>query len=107
MRVIELDGEDWVEDLDAIEALLRALEAPDWHGRNMNALVDSIAAGGINRVEPPYEVRIHGARHMLEGVRSFLDDLARHVGATIDTWPSRIGGRRKVRFVFLNDARAA
>lgn len=105
-RVIDLDGQGWVEELDAIEALLRALEAPDWHGRNMNALIDSIATGGINRVEPPYEVRIHGASSMSEVARTFVVDLARHVGEAIGSWPSRSGGRRKVRFVLLKEPRA-
>ena len=38
------------------DSLLSQLEAPDWHGRNMNALADSIVTGSINKIEPPYRV---------------------------------------------------
>jgi hypothetical protein len=104
VRVIELDGECWADVPDAIEELLKALAAPDWHGRNMNALIDSIAVGSINGIEPPYEIRVHGARRMSSEVRLFLDDLARYVEEAIG-WPGRQGGHRKVRFVFCGEAR--
>ena len=32
--------------------------APDWHGRNFDALRDNIAAGSINAVEVPYRLVI-------------------------------------------------
>jgi hypothetical protein len=35
-----------------------AVGAPDWHGRNFNALRDSIATGQINRIEVPYRLVI-------------------------------------------------
>jgi len=40
------------------DALLAGLGAPDWHGRNVNALVDSMIYGDINAIEPPFAVRI-------------------------------------------------
>lgn len=104
-RILDLDGEGWVEEPDAIEALLMALEAPDWHGRSMNALIDSIAVGGINGIEPPYEIRIHGAGSMPEDARSLVADLARHVEEGIESCSSRSGDRRKVRFVLLKEPR--
>lgn len=106
-RILDLDGEGWVEELDAIEALLMALEAPDWHGRNMNALIDSIALGGINGIEPPYEIRIHGACSMSEDARLFVADLARQVGEGIESWSSRSGGQRKVLFALFKEPRTA
>ena len=30
--------------------------APEWHGRNFDALNDSIASGSINEVEVPYRL---------------------------------------------------
>ncbi|HYM17573.1 MAG TPA: barstar family protein [Micropepsaceae bacterium] len=58
MRQIELDASSWTTVLDFYAALLAALGAPNWHGMNINALIDSMIWGGINAVEPPYTVRI-------------------------------------------------
>ena len=33
---------------------LATIEAPDWHGKNLDALQDSMVNGGINGVAPPY-----------------------------------------------------
>ena len=58
MKLIELDARDWRTVLDFYEALLVALGAPRWHGRNVNALIDSMIYGGINEVDPPYKILI-------------------------------------------------
>ena len=58
MRIIKLDASGWKTLLDFYEALLVALEAPHWHGRNINALIDSMVYGGINGIEPPYTVLV-------------------------------------------------
>ena len=59
MREINLDATDWVTGLDFYAALLPALGAPAWHGESAAAIADSMIAGEINAVEPPYTVRIH------------------------------------------------
>jgi hypothetical protein len=58
MRTIELDAAVWKTALDFYDALLAALGAPMWHGRNINALIDSMIWGGINEVAPPYTIRV-------------------------------------------------
>jgi hypothetical protein len=45
---------------DVYSALFRAWEAPDWHGQNFNALRDSLIVGDINRIEPPFRLKIVG-----------------------------------------------
>jgi len=55
VREIILDASRWRTDVDLIEAVIKGLEGPDWHGRNYNALYDSIVGGSINSIEPPYE----------------------------------------------------
>lgn len=35
---------------------LPKVEAPDWHGRNLDALADSLITGSINGIEPPYTI---------------------------------------------------
>lgn len=60
MKTIEIDGRQWRDPLDFYKGLLAALRAPDWHGRNINALIDSIIVGSINEIEPPYRIRVTG-----------------------------------------------
>lgn len=63
---------DWstVRSLDAFyDVFLRQLGAPPWHGRNLNALFDSIGVGSINQVEPPYTI-------IFKNVQLIPDDLA-------------------------------
>jgi len=60
MRQIELDATGWMSADDFYHALLTALGAPDWHGRNIDALWDSVVTGGINEVEPPFAITVRG-----------------------------------------------
>lgn len=60
MRIIELDARNWRTFGDFYDALLAGVGAPAWHGRSVDALIDSMIWGGINSVEPPYTVRISG-----------------------------------------------
>ena len=50
MRVITLDAINWKNILDFYVDLLAALEAPAWHGRSINALIDSMIWGRINPI---------------------------------------------------------
>ncbi len=59
MKVIDLDASKWSNAIVFYDDLLSALEAPHWHGYNINALIDSVVWGGINALEPPYTVRIY------------------------------------------------
>lgn len=54
MEII-LDGRDWQTEAQFIEAVLTAVDAPYWHGRNYNALRDSFVTGDINGIDPPYD----------------------------------------------------
>jgi RNAse (barnase) inhibitor barstar len=72
MLKLLLNCSSWQTRDDFYDALLATLGAPDWHGRNFNALWDSIGTGGINKVEPPYCFVITGfpalgaeARHVV------------------------------------------
>jgi RNAse (barnase) inhibitor barstar len=58
MKELILDGAEWNNADDFYEAFFRAVGAPSWHGRNFDALVDSIEAGQINAVEVPYRIVI-------------------------------------------------
>lgn len=60
MHQIELDATTWKSKDDFYDAVLSALGAPDWHGRNFDALRDSIVTGDINEVEPPFAITVRG-----------------------------------------------
>jgi RNAse (barnase) inhibitor barstar len=58
MKEFVLDGSMWQTRDDVYDAFFKAVGAPDWHGRNFDALNDSIAAGDINKIEVPYRLII-------------------------------------------------
>jgi len=58
VRELILDGASWRTQDDVYDAFFRAVGAPAWHGRNFNALRDSIATGSINAIDLPYRLLI-------------------------------------------------
>jgi len=73
---IALDGRDWQTEVDFVEAVLAAVDAPSWHGRNYNALRDSFVGGSVNGIEPPYDfiIRMPSVPNpeVAEAVRYFI-----------------------------------
>ncbi|MDR6789332.1 hypothetical protein J2Y58_002703 [Sphingomonas sp. BE138] len=59
--LIRLDARAWQTREHFRAALLPALGAPAWHGRNLNALYAGLVAGE-DRVRPPLMVEIVVAR---------------------------------------------
>ena len=64
MRNIVLNGSSWKTTEDFYDAFLSAVGEPSWHGRNFNALRDSIITGNINEVDLPYKIYISGLSKM-------------------------------------------
>jgi len=64
MRIIDLDATHWKTWEDFYAALLAALGAPDWHGDSVNALVDSMIWGEINKIDPPYRIVVRNVRNL-------------------------------------------
>ena len=58
VQELTLDAGKWQTVGDLYDAFFEAVGAPPWHGRNFDALHDSIVTGNINRVEVPYRIRI-------------------------------------------------
>jgi RNAse (barnase) inhibitor barstar len=90
MHDIELDATNWTTLDDFYKALLSKIGAPKFHGRNINALVDSMIWGGINKVEPPYTIRIRGVAQLPKGVRDHVE-LAR---STLQKGRAEFRGRK-------------
>jgi RNAse (barnase) inhibitor barstar len=82
---LELDAGGWKSADDVYDAFFRAVHAPAWHGRNLDALNDSISTGNINEIEVPYRVVIRNASHAQDAARRMIPtlvDLIRRIEAT-------------------------
>ena len=86
---IALEAYSWTTQDQFYDELLPQLGAPAWHGRNLDALWDSITSGDINRVNPPFEVVLRGLERCPQDLRSHLRrfaelmDEARREGAAV------------------------
>ena len=58
MREIALNDAEWNSKENLCTSFFRAVGAPSWHGRNFDALVDSIETGQINAIEAPDRIGI-------------------------------------------------
>jgi hypothetical protein len=76
MTTIDLDAANWKTPSDFYDALCSALKAPEWHGRSVNAFIDSIIwHDNINGVLPPYSIRIRGIDSAPKAVRTEVEML--------------------------------
>jgi RNAse (barnase) inhibitor barstar len=58
------------------DCFLPQVKAPDWHGRNMDAFRDSIVAGNINEVEPPFCVINTNSEELSDSAREVFNSVA-------------------------------
>ena len=70
---IYLNASGWRQPVEFYDALLPKLKSPDWHGKNLNAIIDSVVYGEINEIEPPLTIRVEGLRQAPEPVRSEVE----------------------------------
>lgn len=77
MRDLVMDGNGWRTKDDVYDSFFRVVGAPPWHGRNFDALIDSIQTGQINEIEVPYRIIICNfdliGPDALEMTRNFVD----------------------------------
>jgi RNAse (barnase) inhibitor barstar len=74
MREVILDGSDWATKDDVYDAFFDVVGAPEWNGRNLDALADSIAGGQINQVEAPYRFVITNYSQIATAVKETTDN---------------------------------
>lgn len=73
MKTLHIDW-DRLPDEDAFyDAILAQMDAPAWHGRNLNALQDSLVVGSISPLGPPFRFEIRGRPFSAEFGAAFLD----------------------------------
>ena len=83
MRLIPLDASKWQTADDVYSDLLAALEAPEWHGRNLNALWDSVTEAAayadlsdfIIGVRPPFRIEVSNAQAASSEARKLLSQI--------------------------------
>jgi RNAse (barnase) inhibitor barstar len=68
-----LDAAGWVRADDVYDAFFAAVGAPSWHGRNLDALRDSISTGSINQIEVPYLIIVRNASMARPDARRMLN----------------------------------
>ena len=76
MKEIKLDASNWKTTDDFYDALLLSLGAPAWHGRNLDALNDSISSDEINDVRLPYRILLVGTETIPSELRDHLRKFA-------------------------------
>jgi ribonuclease inhibitor len=76
VKEISLDARGWVASDDVYDAFFEAIGAPDWHGRNFDALIDSIETGGVNKIEVPYRIVIRNSDHAKHEAAELLSQFA-------------------------------
>jgi RNAse (barnase) inhibitor barstar len=74
---LTLSGKRWCKSDDVYDDLFRTLGSPAWHGKNFNALHDSIVSGQINTVEVPYTLTIREISSAKSDARFFVEELVR------------------------------
>lgn len=82
MKELILDGSAWQTRDDVYDAFFKAVGAPEWHGRNLDALHDGIANGQINEVEVPYRLIIRHYDSVGAGARQMANDFVRVIQET-------------------------
>ncbi|GAB2199470.1 barstar family protein [Sessilibacter sp. MAH3] len=56
---------------DFYNTFLPQVSAPKWHGRNLDALADSVITGDVNQIEPPYTIYNINTGNVAESVSEF------------------------------------
>jgi RNAse (barnase) inhibitor barstar len=74
--VIQLNAAGWKSHDDFYDRFFKALGAPDWHGRNFNAINDSIGNGGVNTIEVPYRIVVQNLSAASSETKELIEDFA-------------------------------
>lgn len=75
MRIIELDAQSWKIYEDYAIALRMALGSPEWHGSSVNAFIDSMVYGGMNKINPPYKIIIKNTKNLSKDIIEEIEAL--------------------------------
>ena len=74
MRIIKLDASQWSNIIEFYDAVCAGIGAPSWHGRSLNAFIDSMVYGGINEIDTPYKIVFVGTAKASDAIRSDIHE---------------------------------
>ncbi len=80
MRELFLDADGWETMDDFFQAFFLVVGAPSWHGKNFNALRDSVGMGSINQIEVPFRLILKNFDRIRPSLKEFVNGFV----ATID-----------------------
>lgn len=78
------------------DGLFQILGSPPWHGKNINALADSIIYGGINDLEPPFIIKITNIPKANHNLYSEIEYISNIINSFYD---GDINNTRELRIV--------
>lgn len=102
MNKIELNANGWSTIIDFYDDLLKEIGAPSWHGKNVNAIIDSMIWGDINCTEPPYKIMLHGVRNLPTEIQSEIDNTISHIAKARIDYLRRKGREPDVHFCIVS-----
>jgi RNAse (barnase) inhibitor barstar len=100
LQRIELDASGWVSEDHLWNALLAGLGAPDWHGRNYDALWETVTEVArypstreslINRVQPPFQIVVRNAASVPSPISRRLHEIAALLAEAHEEFDLRVG----------------
>jgi hypothetical protein len=101
MLEVDIDASDWTNGTHFYDALLLAPGAPDWHGRNPNAILDSMIWNRVNAVQAPYRVRIRGTAQLPLQLRDHIKSVSKAIGKARAEYKEPHGGDVDVQLDIL------
>jgi hypothetical protein len=102
MHTIELDASQWKTPPDFVSALKAALGAPYWHGSRAVSFVDSMVAGGVNALKPPYVIKVVNTADLAPDVMELIREVSSQVEQTRIRRLARTGENVVVRLEIAN-----
>jgi RNAse (barnase) inhibitor barstar len=75
MLKLTIDVSKCAHTLDVYGVLLAQLGAPEWHGKNLDALWDTVSNDGINAVRAPYTIRFVGVANSNQNVTKLIGQM--------------------------------
>jgi RNAse (barnase) inhibitor barstar len=76
MKELVMDAASWKTVDDLFSSFMEVVGAPSWHGKNLDALCDSIRRGGINKIEVPYQLVFKNYTKVHPAVKAKADSFA-------------------------------
>ena len=79
VKELVMDASSWKTVDDLYLSFFTAVQAPAWHGKNLDAVRDSIGTGRINGIEVPYCLVLRNCNHLPDSLKEETDSFIKVV----------------------------